>query len=123
MDIGTALGQKITSANTRAGEIMQQGSNAAAQLQSQASQARASGLASMGQGIANLGQQYYQNQILQDYLNPKTTAPIDNRAIDPNAFAALRASQGLSNYSNNYSSLPPINATRGGFTGNLFRTY
>lgn len=91
MDIGTALGQKITSANTRAGEIMQQGSNAASQLQSQASQARASGLASMGQGIANLGQQYYQNQILQDYLNPKTTAPIDNRTIDPNAFEARRA--------------------------------
>jgi len=123
MDIGTALGQKVTSANTRAGEIMQQGSNAAAQLQSQASQARASGLASMGQGIANLGQQYYQNQILQDYLNPTTTAPIDNRTIDPNAFAARRAAAGVSNYSNNYSSLPPIDATRGGFTGNLFRTY
>ena len=92
MDIGTALGQKVTSANTRAGEIMQQGSNAAAQLQSQASQARASGLASMGQGIANLGQQYYQNQILQDYLNPTTTASIEERqAYDPAGFAARRA--------------------------------
>jgi len=120
MDIGTALGQQITTANTNAGNIMQQGSNNAAELQSQASQARASGLASMGQGIANLGQQYAQNQILQDYLNPKTAAPIDNRAIDRNAFAARRAAAGVSNYSNNYSSLPPIDATRGGFTGNLF---
>ena len=122
MDIGTALGQKVTTANANAGNIMQQGSNNAAMLQSQAAQARASGLASMGSGIANLGQQYAQNQILQDYLNPATSVEIQNKGIDPNAFAQQRANAGFQNYSPNYATPPPINATGGGWSGQLMGT-
>jgi len=75
MDIGTALGQQVTSANARAGELLSQGMSSAAQLQSAGQQAKASGLASLGQGVAGLGQQYAQyqqqqeqNQILRDWL-------------------------------------------------------
>jgi hypothetical protein len=84
MDIGTALGQKVTSANARAGELMGQGMSAAANLQSQAAQAKASGLASLGQGIAGLGRQYDQNVLFEDWMNrafPTTPASIEERSL------------------------------------------
>jgi hypothetical protein len=98
----------------------------------------------MGQGIANLGQQYYQNQILQDYLNPKTTAPIEEiQAYNPNALAARRVAlqqqypgRGIAPTGPqfHYSGATPNLSTPGfsgnlgiqpypapGFSGNLFR--
>jgi hypothetical protein len=105
MDIGTALGQKVTSANARAGELMGQGMSAAANLQSQAAQAKASGLASLGQGIAGLGRQYDQNVLFEDWMNrafPTTPAPIGEIAVDPFGAASARAARGMSPSYNTY---------------------
>jgi len=66
MQIGAALGAKSATFGGTAGQILQGGQAAAGALQSQAAQARAAQMAGLGQGIANLGQQYYQNQVLKD---------------------------------------------------------
>jgi hypothetical protein len=58
MDIGTALGQKVTTANTNAANTMLAGQSAAGNLQRQAATAQAQQLAGMGQGISNLGTMY-----------------------------------------------------------------
>ena len=58
MDIGTALGSKVTTANTNAGNIMLAGQTAAGDLQRQAATAQSQQLAGMGAGIANMGQMY-----------------------------------------------------------------
>jgi hypothetical protein len=107
MDIGTALGQKVTSANARAGELMGQGMSAAANLQSQAAQAKASGLASLGQGIAGLGRQYDQNVLFDEWMNrafptTQTPAPIGEIAVDPFGAASARAARGMSPSYNTY---------------------
>ena len=85
MQIGAALGAKTSQFGGTAGQILQGGQAAAGALQSQAAQARAAQMAGMGQGIANLGQQYYQNQQYQNWLDaayPRATpAPIESRTI------------------------------------------
>jgi hypothetical protein len=84
MQIGAALGAKTSQFGGVAGQILQGGQTAAANLQSQAAQARAAQLAGMGQGIAGLGQQYYQQQRYDDWLNrayPRTPAPIESRPV------------------------------------------
>ena len=58
MDIGTALGARITTANTNAGNTMLAGQTAAGNLQRQAATAQSQQLAGMGAGIANMGQMY-----------------------------------------------------------------
>lgn len=58
MDIGTALGQRVTTANTNAANTMLAGQSAAGNLQRQAATAQAQQMAGMGQGIANLGTMY-----------------------------------------------------------------
>ena len=58
MDIGTALGQKVTTANTNASNTMLAGQSAAGNLQRQAATAQAQQMAGMGQGISNLGTMY-----------------------------------------------------------------
>ena len=58
MDIGTALGQRVTTANTNAANTMLAGQSAAGSLQRQAATAQAQQMAGMGQGIANLGTMY-----------------------------------------------------------------
>ena len=58
MDIGTALGQRVTTANTNASNTMLAGQSAAGNLQRQAATAQAQQMAGMGQGIANLGTMY-----------------------------------------------------------------
>ncbi|MDB4401167.1 hypothetical protein N9Z85_06590 [Akkermansiaceae bacterium] len=58
MDIGTALGQKVTTANTNAANTMLAGQSAAGNLQRQAATAQAQQMAGMGQGISNLGTMY-----------------------------------------------------------------
>ena len=78
MQIGAALGAKTSQFGGVAGQILQGGQTAAANLQSQAAQAKAAQLAGMGQGIAGLGQQYYQQQQYNDWLNrayPQTPPP------------------------------------------------
>ena len=69
MDIGSALGAQTSTAGARAGGMMMAGQQAAGQLQSAAAQAKAAQMAGMGAGIAGLGQQYFQNQQYQDWLN------------------------------------------------------
>ena len=58
MDIGTALGQRVTTANTNAANTLLAGQSAAGSLQRQAATAQAQQMAGMGQGIANLGTMY-----------------------------------------------------------------
>jgi hypothetical protein len=58
MDIGTALGQRVTTANTNAANTMLAGQSAAGNLQRQAATAQAQQMAGMGQGISNLGTMY-----------------------------------------------------------------
>ena len=58
MDIGTALGARITTANTNAGNTMLAGQTAAGNLQRQAATAQSQQLAGMGAGISNMGQMY-----------------------------------------------------------------
>ena len=84
MQIGAALGAKTSQFGGVAGQILQGGQTAAANLQSQAAQARAAQGAGMAQGIAGLGQQYYQQQQYNDWLNrayPRTPAPIESRPV------------------------------------------
>jgi len=75
MQIGAALGAKSSTFGSQAAAIQQAGANAAANLQSSAAQAKAAGLAGMGAGIAGLGQQYYQNQQYQQYLDALRGTP------------------------------------------------
>jgi hypothetical protein len=84
MDIGSALGAKTSTAGATAGKMMMGGQQAAGALQQQAASAKAAQLAGMGQGIAGLGQQYYQQQQYNDWLNrayPRTPAPIESRTV------------------------------------------
>jgi hypothetical protein len=84
MQIGAALGAKTSQFGGVAGQILQGGQTAAANLQSQAAQARAAQGAGMAQGVAGLGQQYYQQQQYNDWLNrayPRTPAPIESRPV------------------------------------------
>jgi hypothetical protein len=69
MDIGSALGAKTSTAGATAGQMMMGGQQAAGALQQQAASAKAAQLAGMGQGIAGLGQQYYQQQQYNDTLD------------------------------------------------------
>jgi hypothetical protein len=73
MDIGTALGQRITTANTNAANTMLAGQSAAGNLQRQAATAQAQQLAGMGQGIANLGTMYGMG-MFSPQSTPNTTA-------------------------------------------------
>ena len=78
MQIGAALGAKTSQFGGVAGQILQGGQTAAANLQSQAAQARAAQGAGMAQGVAGLGQQYVQRQQYNDWLNrayPQTPPP------------------------------------------------
>ena len=92
MDIGSALGQQITTANTNAGNMMLQGQNAASNLQAQAAQARAASAAGMGQGIAQAGQNYDQREFLRDIYGqpgsqpppPQSPAPITSMPVNYN---------------------------------------
>jgi len=78
MDIGSALGAQTSTAGARAGQMMMAGQQAAGQLQTASATAKAAQLAGMGAGIASLGQQYYQGQQYQDWLDrayPTQTQP------------------------------------------------
>ena len=85
MDIGTALGQQVTTANTNAGNMMMLGQNAASNLQSQAAQARAAAGAGLGAGIAQAGQGYANREMMLDIYNPgrNNPAPIVENAVTP----------------------------------------
>jgi hypothetical protein len=69
MDIGSALGAKTSTAGATAGGMMMAGQQAAGSLQQQAASANAAQLAGIGQGIAGLGQQYYQQQQYDNTLD------------------------------------------------------
>jgi hypothetical protein len=82
MDIGTALGQQITTANTNAGNLLFGGQQAAAALQAQAAQAQAAQTAGFGAGIASAGQNYANNAMYRDiYGGRQTPAPIENNPV------------------------------------------
>lgn len=82
MDIGTALGQQITTANTNAGNLLFGGQQAAAALQAQAAQAQAAQTAGFGAGIASAGQNYANNALYRDiYGGGQTPAPIENNPV------------------------------------------
>ena len=86
MDIGTALGSKVTTANTNAGNIMLAGQTAAGDLQRQAATAQSQQLAGMGAGIANMGQMYGMGM-----FTPGSTA---NTAAQTQAFQQAAGIQG-----------------------------
>jgi len=106
MQIGAALGAKSSTFGSQAAAIQQAGANAAANLQSSAAQARAAGLAGMGAGIANIGQQYYNNAYLNNLLNPTTPAAPTSTPVTPSAGTPFVSqgfgSQGVGTYQ------PPI---------------
>jgi hypothetical protein len=62
MQIGAALGSSSSQFGGQAAQILQGGATAAANLQSQAAQAKAQGLAGLGQGISDVGMMYGMRQ-------------------------------------------------------------
>jgi len=75
MQIGAALGAKSAAFGGQAGQLLQGGANAAANLQSQAAQAKASSLAGIGAGISNLGTMYGMG-MFNPGNNPASTNPM-----------------------------------------------
>ena len=73
MQIGAALGSKTATFGGQAGQLLAGGMNAAANLQAQAAQAKAEGLAGMGQGITNAGMMYGMGM-----MTPRTMASQSN---------------------------------------------
>jgi hypothetical protein len=92
MDIGTALGAKITTANTNAGNLLFGGQQAAAALQAQAAQAQAAQTAGFGAGIAQAGQNYANNALYRDIYGsgqtPVATPPTGTQQnyVGPNPY-------------------------------------
>jgi hypothetical protein len=62
MQIGAALGSSTAQFGGQAAQLLQGGATAAANLQSQAAQAKAQGLAGIGQGISDVGMMYGMRQ-------------------------------------------------------------
>jgi len=98
MNIGTSLGAQQSTAGAVAGQIQQSGANAAAQLQSQAAQAKAAGLAGMGAGIAGLGQQYYQQQQYGQYLDALKGTPA--APMSPTQLSQFQQGMGIGGFYN-----------------------
>jgi len=78
LQIGSALGSKVTAANTNAGNIMLSGQTAAGNLQRQAATARAQQLAGAAQGASNLATMYGMGM----FSGPRTqTSAANNMAL------------------------------------------
>jgi len=86
MDIGTALGQQITTANTNAGNLLFGGQQAAAALQAQAAQAQAAQTAGFGAGIASAGQNYANNALYRDIYGGGQTPTSTSTSTTTNDF-------------------------------------